>query len=144
AGLDPDHCGFASILKGEDKNYPINGVCRNKNDRKNYGQRRNEIIELDLSGATGDVSQCSKLKLLDCNNNKKHFASLNLNLHSNITELICRSNNLTNLNFLNNLSSEKLEKLYLNNNNFPRQDLSVFSIIRESPSSIISKAMKLY
>ncbi|CAI2189852.1 3366_t:CDS:2, partial [Funneliformis geosporum] len=122
-----------------DKNYPMDDVCRNKNDRKNYGQRRNEIIELDLSGATGDVSQCSKLKLLDCNNNKKHFTSLNLNLHSNITELICRSNNLTNLNFLNNLSSKKLEKLYLNNNNFPRQDLSVFSKFNNLKELVLEK-----
>jgi len=74
-----------------------------------------------------DVSQCPNLKLLDCNNNKYRFTSLNIDGCSKITELICRSNNLTSLDFLNNLTSEKLEVLYIHNNNFPAGDLTPFS-----------------
>jgi Leucine-rich repeat (LRR) protein len=44
-----------------------------------------------------------------------------------LEELNCCGNYLTDLNFLNNLNPEKLTNLSLRNNNFPEQDLSVFS-----------------
>jgi len=71
------------------------------------------------------VQNCTKLKDLDCSSNK--LVILNLNDCCNLRELDCSFNNLTDLNFLSSLNVDNLISLNIINNDFPKQDLTVFA-----------------
>jgi len=90
------------------QNYPISGTCLRKNEKtywggsigiNNFGKRREEIEELDISeqNLTGSLNLTgfSNLKKLDCSQNQ--LTSLDLSHCPNLTELRCERNNLTSL-----------------------------------------------
>jgi Leucine-rich repeat (LRR) protein len=81
----------------------------------------NELTNLNLN--------CPKLSDLRCNKNQ--LTQLTLPKLDNLQKLICHANNLTDLDFLNNCNPEKLEMLSLSNNNFPKQDLDIFTKFKE-------------
>ena len=72
-----------------------------------------------------DCSNCPQLKIVRCQIN--NLTNLNLTNCSNINELYCNRNNLTDLDFLQGLSSEKLETLLVANNNFFASDSTLFA-----------------
>jgi Leucine-rich repeat (LRR) protein len=67
-----------------------------------------------------DISNCSQLKKIDCNNNL--LTSLDISNCLQLTDLNCSDNLLIQLILPTNITS--LKKLNLANNNFPEQDLS--------------------
>ena len=56
------------------QNYPINGTCQRQNDKENYGKRREEIVNLDIS----DQNLAGELNLAGFVNLKKLNCSYNL------------------------------------------------------------------
>jgi len=116
------------------------------NQQYSIKEERKKIEELDISSELVkfgelDLSDFSNLRKLDCSGNK--LSSLNLGNCSQLERINCSSNLLTNLDFSNcsqleeincnnnlligitlSIYNNNLRKLYLNNNNFPEQDLS--------------------
>lgn len=79
----------------------------------------NRLISLDVSG-------CNNLNKISCYENK--LFSLNFLDCANISYLDCSGNYLVSTNFLEKLSNPgRLTWLDISNNNFPMQNLSVFS-----------------
>ncbi|RHZ35325.1 hypothetical protein [endosymbiont GvMRE of Glomus versiforme] len=72
-----------------------------------------------------DISQLEKLKECECEDNQ--LTCLKLGYHPNLRNLICSDNEITEIN-LNSLINEepKIEYLDLSNNNFSRQNISIF------------------
>ncbi|CAG8831489.1 15995_t:CDS:2, partial [Racocetra persica] len=69
-----------------------------------------------------EIINCPQLAEFRCYNNK--LTSLNLINCPNLQVIDCSNNLLTKIELP--LKAKKLEKLYLGNNNFPEQDLSLF------------------
>jgi len=68
----------------------------------------------------------SNLKDLDCSFNR--LTNLDLSKNVNLEKLYCQSNQLTSVEFLNNLPHpEKLEELAIYNNNIQPTDITLFS-----------------
>ncbi|CAG8495025.1 25214_t:CDS:10 [Racocetra persica] len=85
-----------------------------------------ENLYCDKNQLTGlNISGCYKLKHLICNYNK--LTNLNIKNCPEIVVLMCGINYLTNLDFLDHLNSDKLQGLFLIDNDFPRNDLTPFS-----------------
>lgn len=71
------------------------------------------------------ITNCPRIKILQCGINK--LVSLDVENLSDLQEIHCVNNKLNSLDFLNQLSSpEKMTSLFLENNDFPPQDLEVF------------------
>src|SRR2546423_15098083 len=90
-----------------DGKYPQNSVCCGEFDRVNKGKKREEITKLFVS-------------------NKELEGELKLEGFTNLEELNCSGNLLTELN-LTFLNSEKLTELIIVNNNLANKELSCFS-----------------
>ncbi|CAI2188901.1 12744_t:CDS:2, partial [Funneliformis geosporum] len=72
-----------------------------------------------------NITNCPQLTILQCGINQ--LTSLNVNGLSNLQEINCVNNKLTSLDFLDQLPSpKKLTRLFLENNNFPTQNLEIF------------------
>ncbi|CAI2199142.1 16721_t:CDS:1 [Funneliformis geosporum] len=87
------------------------------------------------------INNCPKVKKINITtfvDNKR----LEINNCPNLEILYCRNNNLTNLDFLNNLNPKKLERLSLDDNNFPKQDLTIFTKFKELKILAISGITK--
>jgi Leucine-rich repeat (LRR) protein len=69
-------------------------------------------------------SNCPQLKTVLGQQNK--LTNVTLNNCPNLTKLVANKNNLTNLNFLPDLSAEKLEMLNLSSNDITESDLNPF------------------
>src|SRR3954464_6222317 len=82
-----------------DKQYPL--------------KKRNEIKSIDINGERKPTLE-------------KFSGSLDLNGFVNLETLNVSYKSLKSLDFLKNLNPEKLINLYLNNNEFSVQDLSIF------------------
>jgi len=80
---------------------------------------RDQITELDLSN-------CPKLNKVYCYLNQLTKLELGNEL-TNLTELSCYGNNLTNCDFVKQLNQDKLTFLSIRDNNFVEQNLEVFS-----------------
>ncbi|RIA80128.1 hypothetical protein C1645_745471 [Glomus cerebriforme] len=99
-----------------DSFYPLN---ERSNVQKLYFNKINLSGSLKLEGFTN-------LRLFRCENNQ--LSSLDLRDCVNLEELGCYGNRLTSVQFLSSLPNpEKLTELSLSNNNFPRQNLDIFS-----------------
>ncbi|CAI2181107.1 16274_t:CDS:2 [Funneliformis geosporum] len=112
----------------KDINYPKNGTCIRENeninykgkvDLNNFGKTRAKITNLNISkeNLTGhlDLEGFSNLVNLNCENNQ--LTNLNLSDCSSLNELHCNDNQLTNLNFLDTLPyPENLTQLFIINN----------------------------
>jgi Leucine-rich repeat (LRR) protein len=106
-----------------------------------------DLEKLDCSFnrlTTLNLSNCSKLRWIKCDNNQ--LVELKVDNLNNLTELCCSNNQLINLDIGNcnqlkelrcsnncleilklTYQTEQLTYLHINNNNFPEQDLSMFS-----------------
>src|SRR6266487_2999660 len=97
---------------------------------QNYPQtQRKTITNLNLcyknlQGSLG-LADFPNLEELYCNNNQ--LTSLNLDNCLKLRILYCFNNYLTDLSFLAALSSWRMTNLNVDNNNFPKQDLAIFS-----------------
>ncbi|GBC29567.2 leucine-rich repeat domain-containing protein [Rhizophagus irregularis DAOM 181602=DAOM 197198] len=114
-----------------DNNYPINGTCINEDDKENYGKRREEIVELDISnknlegplakdGGWINLPSFPKLKKLNLSNNYIRKADL---AHApELTHLDVSNNQLAEL----NIPSKNLQELNCSDNP-PLTNLSLAS-----------------
>ena len=98
-----------------DRNYP-------KNQRKEI--KKIDIALKNFSGSL-DLSDFINLEELNCYDNQ--LTSLKLANPNRIKWINVENNYLTDLSFLKDLDSEKMTDLYIRSNNFPEQDLAVFS-----------------
>lgn len=72
------------------------------------------------------IINSSNLRSLDCFYQK--ISSINLGSCDNLNRLVCSHNNLTSVDFLNNISNpEKMEILRVNGNNIQPTDIEIFS-----------------
>nr|CAG8441224.1 6562_t:CDS:2 [Entrophospora candida] len=81
---------------------------------------RNKNLEGQLN-----LSDFINLERLDCSSNQ--LTSLNLVNLKHLKVLYCDNNYLENIDFLNHLNSQKITSIIIDNNNLPKQDISVFS-----------------
>ncbi|MCE8159264.1 MAG: protein kinase [Candidatus Moeniiplasma glomeromycotorum] len=95
----------------------------------NTKEKRSQVNKLDISNKNLEgklnLSDFTNLTELNCILNQ--LTELNFNALIHLKNLYCRNNYLTKLDFLNNLNPEKLTNLSIRNNNLPKQDLTVFS-----------------
>jgi Leucine-rich repeat (LRR) protein len=71
------------------------------------------------------LANCPNFTRIECSNNK--LTKLIIDNCSEISVLSVNNNKLTDCDFLTNLNPEKLTVLYITNNNFPPQDIEIFS-----------------
>ena len=95
----------------------------------NTKEKRTRVKKLDISKQNLEghlnLSDFTNLEELNCILNQ--LTELSFDGLTHLKNFYCRNNYLTNLDFLNNLNQEKLTNLSIRNNNLPKQDLSVFS-----------------
>jgi len=114
------------------QNYPENGVCRNKDDIENYGKRREEITDLDVSnknleGALGktDSRGWTSLRKINASFNKLLDGELGSDNWLVIEEIILSHNQIGTGGYLwGDHLFLQLKKLNLSNNFIELTDLS--------------------
>ncbi|CAG8702543.1 3858_t:CDS:2 [Gigaspora margarita] len=115
-----DLTGFTNLETVICKNNKINSLdisrCPNL---KMLDCSRNRLSSLNMTGLTN-------LLMLNCENN--YLSSLKLTGCSNLQVLSCFNNYLTKLDFLNDLSSEKLSQLLIDNNSFINDNSTSFDL----------------
>ncbi|RHZ36158.1 leucine-rich repeat domain-containing protein [endosymbiont GvMRE of Glomus versiforme] len=136
-GLDEDNYEFAVYLryKGHQPSPDLNleklekefHIVQNYLDTIFPKKKREEIAKLDISrkNLTGslDLNDFVNLERLNCSDNQ--LSHLYLTNYNKLIEIKCSSNKLKAINFPEQV--EKLTILDIRNNNFPKQDLSLFS-----------------
>jgi Leucine-rich repeat (LRR) protein len=128
--LEGEVCCHNNLLNKLDlgKNDRITSVCcyenqltnLNVNECKNLTKLscyNNQLTELE-------ISQCSKLKTFSCTSNK--LTNLKLSSLTQLEFFTCNNNYMSSLDLFS-LSPKTLVVLNVSNNNFPQQDLSLFS-----------------
>ncbi|CAG8470787.1 8144_t:CDS:10 [Racocetra fulgida] len=104
----------------------------------------NKLTELNLKDYSGleilkcfqnnltnlNLTNCLNLVEIRCNQNQLTNLTLPPEL-VNLEKLYCWGNELTNLDFLASCNPEKLEELSLGTNNFPSQNLTIFTPFQE-------------
>jgi Leucine-rich repeat (LRR) protein len=130
-----------------DREYPKNGICIRKEESlsiNNFGKTREEITKLSISGQglerNLDLSDFTNLEELNCSNNC--LTNLNLNNCRKLKKFYCSNNYLTEIPYFSNL--EKIIELSIGNNNFPTQNLSIFSKFRNLEQLYIGNSDKIY
>lgn len=114
-----------------EKYYPKNGTCvrkwNNGKEHEDYNKTRTQITSLDIRRENLedplDLSDFTNLEKLDCLFN--NLTSLNVSKCDKLKKLDCASNYLSQIPYLTN--PEQLTSLDISYNNFPPQDLSIFS-----------------
>ncbi|RGB36216.1 hypothetical protein C1646_741824 [Rhizophagus diaphanus] len=114
-----------------DNNYPINGTCINEDDKDNYGKRREEIVELDISNKNleGPLARDGgwiNLRKLNMSFNNITHGSVGHNTVGDMSNLeeIDYSHNSRSGTWGSPASFPKLRKLNLSNNYIRKADLA--------------------
>ncbi|CAB4488613.1 uncharacterized protein OCT59_008707 [Rhizophagus irregularis] len=114
-----------------DNNYPINGTCINEDDKENYGKRREEIVELDISnknleGPLAKDGGWINLRKLNMSFNNITHGSVGHNSVKDMSNLeeIDYSHNSRSGTWGSPASFPKLKKLNLSNNYIRKADLA--------------------
>lgn len=98
-------------------------IIRTVGDAKNNNKNVHNITQVT-------IANCPQLKEININNFENN-EQLAIKKCPNLEILKCGNNKLSNLDFLNNCNPEKLVTLSLDDNNFPPQDLTIFSQFKE-------------